>query len=125
MTQEVFGKRKKIYQMFNEFKIEAERLLSRIQAVDKFIFIDTDKEHIFDFVRICNYLLTEYDFIMHGKSHTQFRKLNRNKFHFDAIMAKRETVKKENEKLFAVDCQLQDYWNKIFGEYKTLTHRDF
>ena len=121
MTQEVFGKRKKIYQMFNEFKIEAERLLSRIQAVDKFIFIDTDKEHIFDFVRICNYLLTEYDFIMHGKSHTQFRKLNRNKFHFDAIMEKRETVKKENDKLLAVDCQLGDYSNKLFGEYKALT----
>ena len=63
MSQEVCGKGKKIYQMFNEFKIEAESLLSRIQAVDKFTFIDTDKEHIFDFVRICNYLLTEYDFI--------------------------------------------------------------
>lgn len=121
MTQEVCGKREKIYKMFDEFKIEAERLLSRIKAVDKFIFIDTDEEHIFDFVRLCNYLLTEYDFISHGKSHTKFRKSNRNKFHYDAIIAKRATVKKENEKLYALDCQLQDSWNKIFGEYKTLT----
>ena len=123
MTQEVCGKREKIYKMFNEFKIEAERLLSRIQAVEKFTFIDTDKEHIFDFVRICNYLLTEYDFIMHGKSHTKFRESCRNKFHYDydAIMKKRDTVTKENKKLVAVDCQLGDFGNKIFGEYKVLT----
>ena len=123
MTQEVCGKREKIYKMFDEFKIEAECLLSRIQAVEKFIFLDTDKEHIFDFVRICNYLLTEYDFIMHGKSHTQFRKSCRNKFHYDydAIMKKRDTVTKENKKLVAVDCQLGDFGNKIFGEYKVLT----
>jgi hypothetical protein len=121
MNEEVYGKRKKIYQMFDLFKIEAERLLSSIQAVDKFIFIDTHRDHIFDFVRICNYLLTEYDFIMHGKSHTQFRKSNRNGFDFDAITKKRVTVKKENDKLLVVDCQLGDYGNKIFGEYKTLT----
>ena len=107
--------------MFDEFKIEAERLLSRIQAVEKFIFIDTDKEHIFDFVRICNYLLTEYDFIMHGKSHTKFRESYRNKFHYDAIIKKRDTVTKENEKLLAFDCQLEVFGNNIFGEYKTLT----
>ena len=121
MTTEKCGKREKIYKMFDEFKIEAERLRSRIKAVDKFIFIDTERENIFDFVRICNYLLTEYDFISHGKAHTTFRKSNVNKFNYDAIMKKRETVKKENAKLCAVDCQLQDSWNQIFGEYKTLT----
>ena len=121
MTTEVCGKREKIYKMFDEFKIEAERLLSRINAVDEFIFIDTGRENIFDFVRICNYLLTEYDFICHGKAHTIFRKSNVNKFNYDAIMKKRDTVKKENAKLCAVDCQLQDSWNQIFGEYKTLT----
>ena len=120
MTTEKCGKREKIYKMFDEFKIEAERLRSRIKAVDKFIFIDTERENIFDFVRICNYLLTEYDFISHGKAHTTFRKSDVNKFNFDAIMKKRETVKKENAKLCAVDCQLQDSWNQIFGEYKTL-----
>jgi len=120
MTQEVCGKREKIYKMFDEFKIEAECLLSRIQAVEKFIFIDTDKEHIFDFVRICNYLLTEYDFIMHGKSHTKFRESYRNKFHYDAIIKKRDTVTKENEKLLAFDCQLEVFGNNIFGKYKAL-----
>jgi hypothetical protein len=119
MTQ-VCGKREKIYKMFDEFKIEAECLLSRIQAVEKFIFIDTDKEHIFDFVRICNYLLTEYDFIMHGKSHTKFRESYRNKFHYDAIIKKRDTVTKENEKLLAFDCQLEVFGNNIFGKYKAL-----
>ena len=121
MTTEKCGKREKIYKMFEEFKIEAERLLSRINAVDKFIFIDTERETIYDFVRICNYLLTEYDFISHGKAHTAFRKSDVNKFNYDAIMKKRDTVKKENAKLCAVDCQLQDSWNQIFGEYKTLT----
>ena len=121
MTTEKCGKREKIYKMFDEFKIEAERLLSRINAVDNFIFIDTERETIFDFVRICNYLLTEYDFICHGKAHTTFRKSDVNKFNYDAIMKKRDTVKKENAKLCAVDCQLQDSWNQIFGEYKTLT----
>jgi hypothetical protein len=79
MTKEVsISKRKKIYLMFDEFKIAAESFLSSVQTVDEFIFIDTTKEHIFDFVKICNYLLTEYDFIMHGKSHTHFRKLSTN-----------------------------------------------
>jgi hypothetical protein len=123
MSQAVLGKRKQIYCMYDEFKIEAERFLSRVQVVDEFIFIDTDNEHIFDFVKICNYLLTEYDFIMHGKSHTQFRKSNKNGFDFDAIIKKRDTVKKENDKLLVVDCQLQDYSNKIFGEYKTITKK--
>jgi hypothetical protein len=122
MTKEVsISKRKKIYLMFDEFKIAAESFLSSVQTVDEFIFIDTTKEHIFDFVKICNYLLTEYDFIMHGKSHTHFRKLSTNGFDFDAIMKKRNKVTKENLKLIAVDCQLEDYNNKIFGEYKILT----
>jgi hypothetical protein len=58
---------------------------------------------------------------MHGKSHTHFRKLSTNGFDFDAIMKKRNKVTKENLKLIAVDCQLEDYNNKIFGEYKILT----
>ena len=115
------GKREKIYQMFNKFKTEAECFIDYVDSVAKFIFNDSIQEHIFEFVKICNYLLTEFDFIMNGKSHTQYRKHSPDKsINFDAIMTKRETVRKENEKLYAVDCQLGNLNIQMFAGFNRL-----